>query len=51
MYLKLSNEYRFNIFIKTNNAEIKLNKNILFEVKGLSTSSIKVLVDVDPITT
>lgn len=49
---KMSNEYRFNIFIKTNNAEIKLNKNILFEVKGLSSSnSVKVLVDVDPITT
>ncbi|CAM3088612.1 primosomal protein N' [Streptobacillus felis] len=47
---KLNDDYRYNIFIKTNKAEIDLNKKLLIKIKSLSTSTTRVLVDVDPIT-
>lgn len=46
---KLNDDYRNVIYIKTNNKEMMKNKSLLKSIKDQSNSSIRVLIDVDPL--
>ena len=46
---KLNEEYRYVIYIKTDNEEYNKNKRFLFNIKKQSTKTVRILVDVDPI--
>ena len=46
---KLNDDYRNVIYIKTNNKEMMKNRSLLKSIKDQSNSSIRVLIDVDPL--
>ena len=46
---KLNDDYRNVIYIKTNNKEMIKNRSLLKSIKDQSNSSIRVLIDVDPL--
>ena len=46
---KLNDDYRNVIYIKTNNKEMMKNRSLLKLIKDQSNSSIRVLIDVDPL--
>ena len=46
---KLNDDYRNVIYIKTNNKEMIKNRSLLKTIKDQSNSSIRVLIDVDPL--
>ena len=46
---KLNDDYRNVIYIKTNNKEMMKNRYLLKSIKDQSNSSIRVLIDVDPL--
>ena len=46
---KLNDDYRNIIYIKTNNKEMMKNRSLLKSIKDQSNSSIRVLIDVDPL--
>ncbi|WP_156299243.1 replication restart helicase PriA [Streptobacillus canis] len=48
---KINDDFRYNIYIKSNKNEISKNRKLLFSIKGLSTNTTRVLVDIDPVTT
>ena len=46
---KLNDDYRNVIYIKTNNKEMIKNRSLLKSIKDQSNSSVRVLIDVDPL--
>lgn len=46
---KLNDDYRNVIYIKTNNKEMMKNRSLLKSIKDQSNSSVRVLIDVDPL--
>lgn len=46
---KLNDDYRNVIYIKTNNKEMMKNRSLLKYIKDQSNSSVRVLIDVDPL--
>ena len=46
---KLNDDYRTVIYIKTNNKEMIKNRSLLKSIKDQSNSSVRVLIDVDPL--
>lgn len=46
---KLNDDYRNIIYIKTNNKEMMKNRSLLKSIKDQSNSSVRVLIDVDPL--
>ncbi|CAM3176004.1 replication restart helicase PriA [Streptobacillus ratti] len=47
---KMNDDFRYNIYIKSNKNEIAKNRKLLFAIKGLSNNTTRILVDIDPLT-
>ncbi|WP_064592327.1 replication restart helicase PriA [Streptobacillus moniliformis] len=47
---KMNDDFRYNIYIKSDKNEIAKNRKLLFAIKGSSNNTTRILVDIDPLT-
>lgn len=46
----MNDDFRYNIYIKSDKNEIAKNRKLLFAIKGSSNNTTRILVDIDPLT-